>query len=80
MNNLRMNISLTVLGFLFFIVFFSSGIYVEKAHLLSTVIRNLELMSDYYTKAVLSYVVFKGSPLYEKFKSHGALQTTCETQ
>jgi len=54
---------------------------VEKAHLLSTVIRNLELMSDYYTKAVLSYVVFKDSPLYEKFKSHGALQTsTCETQ
>jgi len=53
--------------------FFFIGIYVEKAHLLSTVIRNIELMSDYYTKAVLSYVVFKGSPLYEKFKSHGIL-------
>lgn len=57
------------------------GIYVEKAHLLSAVIRNLEFMSDYYTKAVISYVVFKDSPLYEKFKSHGALQTsTCETK
>lgn len=37
-----------------------TGIYVEKAHLLSTVIRNIELMSDYYTKAVLSYVVASG--------------------
>lgn len=64
-----------------YLMFEAPGIYVEKAHLLSTVIRNLELMPDYYTKAVLSYVVFKGSPLYEKFKSHGALQTlTCETQ
>ncbi|XP_012524764.1 m7GpppX diphosphatase [Monomorium pharaonis] len=65
-----------------YLMFEAPGIYAEKAHLLSTVIRNLELMSDYYTKAVLSYVVFKGSPLYEKFKSHGALQisTDCETQ
>lgn len=45
----------------------------EKAHLLSTVIRNLELMPDYYTKAVLSYIVRKGSPLYERFQSHGTL-------
>lgn len=59
--------------------FFYLGIYAEKAHLLSTVIRNLELMSDYYKKAVLTYVVFKDSSLYEKFKLHGALQTTCET-
>jgi len=54
---------------------------VEKAHLLSTVIRNIELMSDYYTKAVLSYVVSKGSTLYEKFKSHGVLMPeTSETR
>ncbi|KAL6260141.1 hypothetical protein P5V15_007676 [Pogonomyrmex californicus] len=62
-----------------YLMFEAPGIYVEKAHLLSTVIRNLELMPDYYTKAVLSYVVFKGSPLYEKFKLHGTLQTSmCE--
>lgn len=73
MNNLRMGIFNCRISFLYL------GIYVEKAHLLSTVIKNLELMSDYYTKVVLSYVVFKGSPLYEKFKSHGALQI-CETQ
>ena len=75
MSNFRMDI-LT-----YSILFFHVGIYVEKAHLLSTVIRNLELMSDYYMKAILSYVVFKGSPLYEKFKSHGVLQTSmCKTQ
>lgn len=75
MNNLRISISNYKISFLSFL-----GIYVEKAHLLSTVIKNIELMSDYYTKAVLSYVVFKGSPLYEKFKSHGTLQTSvCET-
>lgn len=63
-----------------YLMFEAPGIYVAKAHLLSTVISNLELMSDYYTKAVLSYIVFKDSPLYEKFKSHGALETsTCET-
>nr|XP_012233109.1 PREDICTED: m7GpppX diphosphatase [Linepithema humile] len=61
------------------LMFEAPGIYAEKAHLLSTVIRNLELMSDYYKKAVLTYVVFKDSPLYEKFKSHGALQTMCES-
>ncbi|GAB1866507.1 m7GpppX diphosphatase [Camponotus japonicus] len=63
-----------------YLMFEAPGIYVAKAHLLSTVISNLELMSDYYKKAVLSYVVFKDSPLYEKFKSHGTLDTTtCET-
>ena len=49
------------------------GIYVEKAHLLSTVIRNIELMSDYYTKAVLSYVVAEGDPLYTKFLEKGTI-------
>ncbi|XP_029158900.1 m7GpppX diphosphatase [Nylanderia fulva] len=62
-----------------YLMFEAPGIYVAKAHLLSTVISNLELMSDYYTKAVLSYIVFKDNPLYKKFKSHGALETsTCE--
>ena len=52
---------------------FCLGIYVEKAHLLSTVIRNIELMSDYYTKAVLSYVVAKGDGLYTKFLEEGII-------
>lgn len=45
----------------------------EKAHLLSTVIRNIELMSDYYTKAVLSYVVAEGDGLYTKFLEEGII-------
>lgn len=62
-----------------YLMFEAPGIYVAKAHLLSTVISNLELMSDYYTKAVLSYVIYKDSPLYEKFKSHNALEeSTCD--
>ncbi|XP_032683948.1 m7GpppX diphosphatase [Odontomachus brunneus] len=56
-----------------YLMFEAPGIYVEKAHLLSTVIRNLELMPDYYTKAVLSYMIRKDTPLYERFKSHGVL-------
>lgn len=59
--------------------FIFSGIYAEKAHLLSTVIRNLELMPDYYTKAILSYVVRAGTALYEKLKSHDVLKIpTCK--
>lgn len=56
-----------------FIFYFFVGIFVEKAHLLSTVMRNIELMSDYYTKAVLSYVVAEGDPLYIKYKEEGAI-------
>lgn len=45
----------------------------EKAHLLSTVIRNIELMSDYYMKAILSYVVAEQDPLYIKFLEEGII-------
>lgn len=45
----------------------------EKAHLLSTVIRNIELMSDYYMKAILSYVVAEQDPLYIKFLKEGII-------
>lgn len=51
-----------------YLMFEAPGIRVEKAHLLSTVIRNLELMSDYYKKAVLPCTVAEGNPLYLKFK------------
>ncbi|KAG7209038.1 hypothetical protein KM043_015199 [Ampulex compressa] len=53
------------------------GIYVEKAHLLSTVIGNIEIVPDYYAKAVLSYVVAEGDPLFAKFQEKGLL---CETK
>ena len=56
-----------------YLMFETPGIFVEKAHLLSMVIRNIELMSDYYTKAVLSYVVAAGDPLCIKFQEEGIL-------
>ncbi|XP_076236246.1 decapping enzyme, scavenger [Calliopsis andreniformis] len=56
-----------------YLMFETPGIYVEKAHLLSMVIRNIELMSEYYTKAVLSYVVAAGDPLCIKFQEEGIL-------
>ncbi|XP_076632632.1 decapping enzyme, scavenger [Colletes latitarsis] len=56
-----------------YLMFETPGIYAEKAHLLSVVIRNLELMSDYYKKAVLSFVVAAGDPLCIKFQEEGVL-------
>lgn len=59
-----------------YLMFETPGVYVEKAHLLSMVIKNLELMPDYYAKAVLSYVVAEGDPLFNKFQQHGILGET----
>ncbi|XP_017888854.1 m7GpppX diphosphatase [Ceratina calcarata] len=56
-----------------YLMFEAPGIYVERAHLLSTVIRNIELMPDYYTKAVLSYAVVEGDPLHRKFVEEGVI-------
>ncbi|XP_053659974.1 m7GpppX diphosphatase [Anopheles marshallii] len=39
----------------------------EKAHLLSTVINNIELVSDYYQRATLSYSLKETDKLYAKF-------------
>uniref|UniRef100_A0A182PM18 m7GpppX diphosphatase n=1 Tax=Anopheles epiroticus TaxID=199890 RepID=A0A182PM18_9DIPT len=39
----------------------------EKAHLLSTVINNLELLGDYYQRATLSYTLKETDKLYSKF-------------
>ncbi|XP_076758322.1 decapping enzyme, scavenger [Xylocopa sonorina] len=56
-----------------YLMFETPGIYVEKAHLLSTVISNIELIHDYYTKTVLSYVVTEGDHLYTKFLEEGSI-------
>nr|XP_033327638.1 m7GpppX diphosphatase [Megalopta genalis] len=56
-----------------YLMFETPGIYVEKAHLLSMVITNLELVPDYYTKAVLSFVVAATDPLYTKFIEEGVI-------
>ncbi|KAF7998131.1 hypothetical protein HCN44_009529 [Aphidius gifuensis] len=47
----------------------NSGTLTERAHLLTTVIRNIELMPDYYQKAVLTFRAFKLS-IYEPYKQY----------
>ncbi|KAG9482037.1 hypothetical protein GDO78_010980 [Eleutherodactylus coqui] len=47
------------------------GITVERAHLLSDVIQNLELDSQYYTKCTLTYALRADEPLLQKFKEAG---------
>lgn len=56
-----------------YLMFESPGVHVDRAHLLSTVINNLELMPDYYTKCILSFLVFEGEPLCAKFREHGII-------
>lgn len=48
----------------------SGGALVDRAHLLSTVIQNIELKSDYYQQATLDVVVNENDSLYELFTSH----------
>lgn len=50
------------------------GILVERAHLLSSVINNIELLPDYYQKATLSYVVRENDALFEKLEEKDILR------
>lgn len=43
------------------------GIFCEKSHLLDTVIDNIELLSDYYAKATLSFVIRASDPYLVKY-------------
>lgn len=43
------------------------GIRCERGHLLDTVINNLELMSDYYQRATLPFVVSRGFKLFDLY-------------
>lgn len=43
------------------------GIWCEKAHLLDSVINNLEIMSDYYQKATLPFASFEGTGFFELY-------------
>jgi len=49
------------------------GIHVEKAHLLTTIINNIEMQSNYYQKALLNYVVKQSDPLFNLFEEKGIL-------
>lgn len=45
------------------------GIWCEKSHMLDTVINNLELLSDYYQKATLPFVLYDGHKLLELYEA-----------
>ncbi|XP_044758204.1 m7GpppX diphosphatase [Coccinella septempunctata] len=50
------------------------GILVERAHLLSSVIDNIELMPEYYQKATISYIVKENDLLFEKLEEKKILE------
>ena len=55
------------------------GIYTEKAHLLSSVISNIELMPDYYQKATLTFAVFKPE-LVNEYQASESLEKSDEPE
>ncbi|XP_042330165.1 m7GpppX diphosphatase [Sceloporus undulatus] len=51
------------------------GCTVERAHLLSDVIENLEYDSQYYQKRTLAFALRADEPLLKKFQEAGQVQT-----
>ncbi|CAG9824392.1 unnamed protein product [Phaedon cochleariae] len=49
------------------------GILAEKAHLLSNVISNIELLSDYYQKVTIPFAVRENDKLFKKLECEGIL-------
>lgn len=60
-----------VLGIMLLNIILFIGIHVEKAHLLTTIINNIEMQSNYYQKASLNYVVKQSDPLFSLFEEKG---------
>ncbi|XP_025414554.1 m7GpppX diphosphatase [Sipha flava] len=50
------------------------GINVEKAHLLTTIINNIEMQGNYYQKAMLNYTIKESDPLFNCFVERGILR------
>lgn len=50
------------------------GITTERAHLLSNVISNIELLPDYYQKITLPYVIQENNALFKKLEENGVLK------
>ncbi|XP_069692375.1 m7GpppX diphosphatase [Periplaneta americana] len=50
------------------------GIYAERAQLLSTVIGNIEIASDYYQRTTLSFVVKETENLFLKYEEKGIVK------
>nr|XP_023017169.1 m7GpppX diphosphatase-like isoform X2 [Leptinotarsa decemlineata] len=50
------------------------GLLAERAHMLSTVINNIELLPDYYQKATIPFVVRENDKLFKKLLAEGVLK------
>ncbi|XP_017465904.1 PREDICTED: m7GpppX diphosphatase [Rhagoletis zephyria] len=50
------------------------GIWCEKSHMLDIVISNIELMSDYYQRVTLPFVLFEDSKLLDAYEAQKAVQ------
>lgn len=50
------------------------GINVGKAHLLTTIINNIEMQGNYYQKATLDYTIKESDPLFNRFEEKGILR------
>lgn len=53
------------------------GIFCEKSHLLDTVINNIELLSDYYQKCTLSFILNENDKLFKLYENE---YFNCEEQ
>lgn len=51
-----------------YIKYDAPGIFVDKAHLLDTVIDNIKMIPDYYQKATLNFVARANDKLYKAFE------------
>ncbi|XP_030374012.1 m7GpppX diphosphatase [Scaptodrosophila lebanonensis] len=55
------------------------GIWCEKSHMLDTVINNLELLSDYYKRASLPFVLYEGNKLLNLYEQKFPVRKPIET-
>ena len=56
------------------------GCSVERGHLVSDIIQNLEMDSNYYTKRMLTYKLKKGSPLENLIATHINDDDQCQSK
>lgn len=50
-----------------------AGINAEKAHLLTSIISNIEMQNNYYQKALLNFVIKQSDPLFDRYVEKGII-------
>jgi m7GpppX diphosphatase len=55
-------------------MYFVSGIYAERSHILSSIIGNIELIPDYYQKVTLPFVVKETENLFLEYEERGIVK------